>query len=66
VGVALHLALEVVAAYERRVQAHNLQHEEAPEKPHLGPHPHVHLAEVDEEVMQLEPVGLQQREEEGG
>jgi hypothetical protein len=69
-------ALEVVATDERRAWARSLQHEEALEQPHRWPHPHVHLTEVDEdghqsdgvgrEMLQLEPVVLQQREEEGG
>jgi hypothetical protein len=68
-------ALEVVAADEQRALARNLQHEEAPEQLHQWLHPHVHLAEVDEdghqsdgvgrEVLQLEPIVLQQREEGG-
>jgi hypothetical protein len=58
------------------VSAHNLHFEEAPEQPHRWPHPHEHLTEVDEDshqcdgvggkVLQLEPIILQQREEEGG
>jgi hypothetical protein len=75
-GVALYLVLEVVAVDERRVLAHNLHYEEAPKQSHRWPHPHEHLVEVDEDghqcdgvgrkVLQLEPVILQQREEEGG
>jgi hypothetical protein len=73
-GTAQCLALEVVAADERRAWAHSLQHEEAPEQPHRWLYPHVHLTEVDEDghqsdgvgrkMLQLEPVVLQQREEE--
>jgi hypothetical protein len=68
-------ALKVVAANERWALAYNLQYEEASEQPHRRLHPHEHLTEVDEdghhrnrvgrEVRQLEPVILQQREEEG-
>jgi hypothetical protein len=75
-GIALCLALEVVVTDEWWTLARNLQYEEVPEQPHRWPHPHEHLAEVDEdghqhngvgrEVLQLEPVILQQREEEGG
>jgi hypothetical protein len=63
---------DVAGVVLRPARAHSLQHEEAPKQPH----PHVHLTEVDEdghqsdelgrEVLQLEPVVLQQREEEGG
>jgi hypothetical protein len=69
-------ALEVVAANEWWALACSLQYEEASEQLHRWPHPYKHLAEVDEdghqrigvgrEVLQLEPVILQQREEEGG
>jgi hypothetical protein len=74
--VALCSALEVVAADERWAQARSLQHEEASEQLHRWPHPYVHLTKVDEnghqsdgvgrEMLQLEPIVLQQREEEGG
>jgi hypothetical protein len=65
-----------MTADEQRTQAHSLQHEEALEQPHRWQYPHVHLAEVDEDdhqgdevgrkMLQLEPVVLQQRKEEGG
>jgi hypothetical protein len=74
-GITLHLALEVVAADEWWALARSLQHKEVLEQPHRQPHPHGHLAEVDEdghqrngvgrEVLQVEPIILQQREEEG-
>jgi hypothetical protein len=72
-GMARCPVLEVVTADERHAWAQSLQHEEAPEQPHRWLHPHVHLVEVDEdghqsdgvgrEMLQLEPVVLQQREE---
>jgi hypothetical protein len=75
-GMAWCPALEVMTADEQRTQARNLQHEEAPEQSHRWQYPHVHLAEVDEDdhqgdgvgrkMLQLEPVVLQQRKEEGG
>jgi hypothetical protein len=74
-GMSLCSALEVVAANEWWALAHSLQYEEAPEQPHQWLHPHEHLAEVDKddhwcngvgrEVMQLEPIILQQHEEGG-
>jgi hypothetical protein len=75
-GVVRCPALEVVAVDEQRAWARSFQHEEAPKQSHRWPHPHVHLAKVDEdghqsdgvgrEMLQLEPVVLQQCEEEGG
>jgi hypothetical protein len=75
-GMALCPALEVVATDDWWALARSLQYEEAPEQLHQWPHPLEHLAEVDQdghqhngvgrEVLQLEPIILQQREEEGG
>jgi hypothetical protein len=70
------LVLEVVTTDERWVCARSLQHEEALEHLHQWLYPHIQLTEVDEDghqsdglgrkMLQLEPVVLQQREEEGG
>jgi hypothetical protein len=67
-GVALCLALEVVATEEWQVLARSLYYKEASEQPHQWPHPHKHLTEMDEDgrqrdgvgrkVLQLEPVIL--------
>jgi hypothetical protein len=75
-GVAQCPALEVLTANEWRAGAHSLQHKEAPEQPHRWPYPYIHLTEVDKDdhqsdgvrrkMLQLEPVVLQQCEEEGG
>jgi hypothetical protein len=56
-GMALCPVVEVVAADEWWVLAHSLQYEEASEQPHRWPHPHEHLAEVDEDGHQHNRVG---------
>jgi hypothetical protein len=56
-GMARCPALEVVAADERWVRAHSLQHKEVLELPYRWPYPHVHLAEVDEDGHQSDRVG---------
>jgi hypothetical protein len=56
-GMAQCLALDVGATNERRAWSHSLEHEQALEQPHRWPHPHVHLAEVDEGGHQSNGVG---------
>jgi hypothetical protein len=56
-GMALCPTLEVVAVDERRVLARSLHYKEAPEQPHGRPHPHEHLAKVDEDGRQCDGVG---------
>jgi hypothetical protein len=54
---ALRPALEVVAIDEWRVLTRSVHYDEAPEQLHRWPHPHKHLAEVDEDCYQHDGVG---------